>query len=147
MRLVTYRGAIDAAARLGVLDGDDVVDVEKIGALAALGLPSRMLDLIDLGPAALAALQSALDEHRNRWPAGTVTPQSNVKLLAPIPRPRKNIFGIGLNYVEHVAESARTLDTSTELPTQPVIFSKPPTSVIGPGDSIEHNKKITQQLD
>ena len=147
MRLVTYRGAIDAAARLGVLDGDDVVDVEKIGALAALGLPNRMLDLIDLGPAGLAALRSALAEHRNRWPAGTVTPQSNVKLLAPIPRPRKNIFGIGLNYVEHVAESARTLDTSMELPKQPVIFSKPPTSVIGPGDSIEHNKKITQQLD
>ena len=147
MRLVTYRGAIDAAARLGVLDGDDVVDVEKIGALAALGLPNRMLDLIDLGPAAVAALRSALDEHRNRWPVGTVTPQSNVKLLAPIPRPRKNIFGIGLNYVEHVAESARTLDTSMELPKQPVIFSKPPTSVIGPGDSIEHNKKITQQLD
>ena len=42
MRLVTYRGAIDAAARLGVLDGDDVVDVEKIGALAALGLPNRI---------------------------------------------------------------------------------------------------------
>jgi 2-keto-4-pentenoate hydratase/2-oxohepta-3-ene-1,7-dioic acid hydratase in catechol pathway len=28
-----------------------------------------------------------------------------------------------------------------------VIFSKPPTTVIGPGDSIEHNKQITQQLD
>ncbi len=54
----------------------------------------------------------------------------NVKILAPIPRPRKNIFGIGLNYVEHVAESSRTLDTSKELPKQPVIFSKPPTTVI-----------------
>ena len=75
------------------------------------------------------------------------TPASNVRLLAPIPRPRKNIFGIGLNYVEHVAESARTLDTSTDLPKQPVVFSKPPTSVIGPGDAIEHNANITQQLD
>jgi 2-keto-4-pentenoate hydratase/2-oxohepta-3-ene-1,7-dioic acid hydratase in catechol pathway len=70
-----------------------------------------------------------------------------VKLLAPIPRPRKNIFGIGLNYVEHVAESARSLDTSKDLPKQPVIFSKPPTTVIGPGDAIEHNAAITQQLD
>jgi 2-keto-4-pentenoate hydratase/2-oxohepta-3-ene-1,7-dioic acid hydratase in catechol pathway len=70
-----------------------------------------------------------------------------VKLLAPIPRPRKNIFGIGLNYVEHVAESNRSLNTSKDLPTEPVIFSKPPTSVIGPGDAIEHNKSITQQLD
>ena len=74
-------------------------------------------------------------------------PQENVKLLAPIPRPRKNIFGIGLNYVEHVEESSRTLDTSADLPKQPVIFSKPPTTVIGPGDAIEHNARITQQLD
>ena len=73
--------------------------------------------------------------------------RDSVKLLAPIPRPRKNLFGIGLNYVEHVAESARTLDTSKELPKQPVIFSKPPTTVIGPGDAIEHNARITQQLD
>ncbi len=68
-------------------------------------------------------------------------------LLAPIPRPRKNIFGIGLNYVEHVEESSRSLDTSKDLPDKPVIFSKPPTSVIGPGDAVQHNKAITQQLD
>jgi 2-keto-4-pentenoate hydratase/2-oxohepta-3-ene-1,7-dioic acid hydratase in catechol pathway len=74
-------------------------------------------------------------------------PLANVKLLAPIPRPRKNIFGIGLNYVEHVAESSRSLDTAKDLPKQPVIFSQPPTTVIGPGDAIEHNAKITQQLD
>ena len=70
------------------------------------------------------------------WPVGAALPLANVKLLAPIPRPRKNIFGIGLNYVEHVAESSRALDTARELPKQPVIFSKPPTSVIGPDDAI-----------
>ena len=46
-----------------------------------------------------------------------------------------------------MAESSRTLDTSADLPKQPVIFSKPPTTVIGPGDAIEHTAKITQQLD
>ncbi|MES2486201.1 MAG: fumarylacetoacetate hydrolase family protein, partial [Bacteroidota bacterium] len=65
----------------------------------------------------------------------------------PIPRPRKNIFGIGLNYTEHVAESARTLDTAKELPQQAVIFSKPPTAVTGTETNIIHNQKITQQLD
>ncbi|MEY8838965.1 fumarylacetoacetate hydrolase family protein, partial [Cribrihabitans sp. XS_ASV171] len=56
-------------------------------------------------------------------------------------------FGIGLNYTEHVAESARSLDTSAELPQKPIIFSKPPTAVIGPDDPIRHNAAITQQLD
>jgi 2-keto-4-pentenoate hydratase/2-oxohepta-3-ene-1,7-dioic acid hydratase in catechol pathway len=78
---------------------------------------------------------------------GAALPLANVRLLAPIPRPRKNIFGIGLNYVEHVAESSRALDTAKELPKQPIIFSKPPTSIIGPDDAIEHNRTITQQLD
>jgi 2-keto-4-pentenoate hydratase/2-oxohepta-3-ene-1,7-dioic acid hydratase in catechol pathway len=74
-------------------------------------------------------------------------PLQNVRLLAPIPRPRKNIFGIGLNYSEHVNESARSLDTSKELPKQPVVFSKPPTTVIGHGEAVQHNAAMTQQLD
>lgn len=147
MRLVTYRGAVDAAARLGVIEGDLVIDVEGLGERAGLRLPARMLDFIDLGPAALAALRGLLGDFQRQWPSGIAFPLANVRLLAPIPRPRKNIFGIGLNYVEHVAESARSLDTAVDLPKQPVIFSKPPTSVIGPGDAIEHNKRITQQLD
>lgn len=147
MRLVTYRASIEAAARLGAIEGDLVVDVEKLGAKAGAGLPATMLDLIDLGPPALSGLRDALDEFRGRFPAGSALPLANVRLLAPIPRPRKNIFGIGLNYVEHVEESSRALDTAKDLPKQPVIFSKPPTSVIGPGEAIEHNGRLTQQLD
>jgi 2-keto-4-pentenoate hydratase/2-oxohepta-3-ene-1,7-dioic acid hydratase in catechol pathway len=124
-----------------------VVDVERIGAAAGVALPASMLDLIDLGPPATTALKKILSDKAGQWPVGAVLPLANVRLLAPIPRPRKNIFGIGLNYVEHVAESSRALDTAEELPKQPVIFSKPPTSVIGPDDAIEHNKAITQQLD
>lgn len=147
MRLVTYRETIESEARLGVIDGDLVVDVEKIGAKAGLSLPASMLDFIDLGPPAILSLGDTLKEFSGRFPARTAVPLVNVKLLAPIPRPRKNIFGIGLNYLEHVEESSRTLDTANDLPKQPVIFSKPPTSVIGPDEAIGHNRKITQQLD
>jgi 2-keto-4-pentenoate hydratase/2-oxohepta-3-ene-1,7-dioic acid hydratase in catechol pathway len=144
MRLVTYRASIEAAARLGAVVDDLVIDIEKIGAHAGVALPASMLAFIDLGPTASIALKKVLGDYQEGWPVGAAIPLANVKLLAPIPRPRKNIFGIGLNYVEHVAESSRALDTAKELPKQPVIFSKPPTSVIGPH---EHNKAITQQLD
>jgi 2-keto-4-pentenoate hydratase/2-oxohepta-3-ene-1,7-dioic acid hydratase in catechol pathway len=146
MKLVTYRATPEAAARLGVLDGQFVVDVERLGLVEQVALPVTMLDFIQAGPIAVTALQDVLKSSRRRPVDGTL-PLANVKLLAPIPRPRKNIFGIGLNYVEHVAESSRSLDTSKDLPTKPVIFSKPPTTVIGPGDAVEHNKEITQQLD
>jgi 2-keto-4-pentenoate hydratase/2-oxohepta-3-ene-1,7-dioic acid hydratase in catechol pathway len=147
MRLVTYRAEVAAAARLGAIVDGNVVDLARFGAAVGVSIPSTMLDFIDLGPEAVRSTSALLNEYRGRLPFGVAVPASNVKLLAPIPRPRKNIWGIGLNYVEHVAESSRSLDTSKELPKEPVIFSKPPTTVIGPGDAIEHNKEITQQMD
>ena len=147
MKLVTYRESIEAPARLGVIVDDLVVDVEALGEIYGEELPDSMLGLIDAGRPGLEALAECLEEAEGRFPSGTAIALANARLLAPIPRPRKNIFGIGLNYVEHVAESAKSLDTSKDLPKQPVIFSKPPTTVIGPGEAIEHNRKITQQLD
>ena len=147
MRLVTYRAGVEGAARLGVLEGAEVVDVARLGAAAGVALPDRMLDLIDLGPSGLAALRVALDAAAGRFSPGVARPLADLTLLAPIPRPRKNIFGIGLNYVPHIEESARALDTARELPKQPVIFSKPPTAVIGPGEPILHDARLTRQLD
>ncbi|MGE4411786.1 MAG: fumarylacetoacetate hydrolase family protein, partial [Sphingobium sp.] len=134
MRLVTYRATVETEARLGALSGDVVVDLARFGAVKGVPFPSTMLEFIDLGPQAVAVASRLIDEAAGLFPVGTTVPLANVKLLAPIPRPRKNIFGIGLNYTEHVAESAKSLDTSPELPRQPVIFSKPPTSVIGPNE-------------
>ena len=147
MRLVTYRATVEAEARLGVLADDLVIDVETLGTRAGVPLPCRMLDFIDLGPVALSELGHLLAEAGGRWPVGGALPLANVRLLAPIPRPRKNIFGIGLNYIDHVAESAAALDTTPDLPKQPVIFSKPPTTVVGPDEPVVHNARITQQLD
>lgn len=147
MRLVTYRSSVEAEARLGAIVGDVVLDLARFGAAQGGGLPSTMLDFIDLGPAAVSATSALIAEADGTFPLGTAVPLGNVKLLAPIPRPRKNVFGIGLNYTEHVAESARSLDSSPELPREPVIFSKPPTSVIGPDEPILHDRTITQQLD
>lgn len=146
MKLVTYRHN-EGAARLGVLHNNMVVDVKRFGAASQVEFPSTMLEFIDLGPIALDVLSEVLNGADKRLFVGTSYPASNVKLLAPIPRTRKNIFGIGLNYTEHVAESARSLDTSADLPQQPVVFSKPPTTIIANGDPIHHDATLTQQLD
>jgi 2-keto-4-pentenoate hydratase/2-oxohepta-3-ene-1,7-dioic acid hydratase in catechol pathway len=146
MRFVTYR-TVETEPRLGLLHDGLVIDVEYFGDAIGNDMPSTMLDFIDLGPIALRFLQEAVAAATTADLIGTSLPEGNVTLLAPIPRPRKNIFGIGLNYTEHVAESARSLDTSNELPQQPVIFSKPPTAVVAWNDPIRHNATVTQQLD
>jgi 2-keto-4-pentenoate hydratase/2-oxohepta-3-ene-1,7-dioic acid hydratase in catechol pathway len=124
--------------RLGVLREDDtVVDV------AALHGPwSSLLELVRSGPQALADLRALL---AGGIPAHALVPLAEVTLRAPL-RPGK-IVGVGLNYTEHVAESARTLDTDKELPQRPVLFSKPATAVTGPGEPILHNGELTAQLD
>ena len=146
MRPVTYTSGCNGA-RLGILVDGLVVDVERLGASRGLAWPSDMLSLIDNSVTLLPVLKECLASANERLPVGSAVPVEDVKLQAPIPRPRKNIFGIGLNYRAHVAESAKSLDTDKDLPKQPVVFSKPPTSVIGPGAAIQHNAKMTQQLD
>ena len=147
MKLVTYRATVEDDARLGVIVDDLIIDAEALGAAHGEDMPDTMLGLIDTGRPGVAALRALVDAAGDTPPIHTSVPLSNAILCAPIPRPRKNIWGVGLNYTEHVAESARALDTSAELPQQPVLFSKPPTAVIGQGEPIQHNAKMTQQLD
>ena len=147
MKLVTYRATVEDDARLGVIVADLIVDAEALGATHGEDMPDTMLGLIDAGRPGVAALRNMIENAGDTPPLHTSVPLSNAILCAPIPRPRKNIWGVGLNYTEHVAESARALDTSAELPQKPVLFSKPPTAVIGQGEPIQHNSKMTQQLD
>jgi 2-keto-4-pentenoate hydratase/2-oxohepta-3-ene-1,7-dioic acid hydratase in catechol pathway len=129
MLLVTF-SVDDSPARPGTLREGGVVDLgPDFGGL---------LDVIAAGPEVLASLGA-------RIAAAPVRPLDSVRLHAPL-RPGK-IVGVGLNYVEHVEESSRTLDTAKDLPTRPVLFGKPATAVVGPGEPIQHNADLTAQLD
>ena len=145
MKLLTY--SAENTQKLGVLILDTVLDVETLGFKTNETFPKTMLELIDAGLEEVAKIQNAIDHANENVIASCSFPLAEATLLAPIPKPRKNIIGIGLNYTEHVAESARTLDTSNELPQKPVIFSKPPTTVTATHTDILHNPKLTQQLD
>src|SRR5579885_2563007 len=120
MKLVTYRHA--GQVRVGVVQGDQVADVSSVAP--------------DMN-ALIAGGQQALDDARRAAESATKTPLSQVQLLAPIPRPLKNVFCLGLNYREHVAEGAAAgVRSSADAPEWPVWFSKPATAVCGPYDDI-----------
>jgi 2-keto-4-pentenoate hydratase/2-oxohepta-3-ene-1,7-dioic acid hydratase in catechol pathway len=134
MKLVTFDGG--SGARLGALVGDRVVDLA-----AAADVPATMLEFLAQGDAALEKARAALQGS----PAGV--PRSSVKLLAPIPRPSKNVFALGLNYADHVAESAGAQGNAVELPKYPVFFTKVVTSVIGPEDAIPFDGRLSDKWD
>ncbi len=131
MYLVTFE--YGGKAEAGVLSGDK----QRV-----LPLGGTMLEFIDQG-------QAALDRAAQALAAGDVEgiAVAAVRLLAPIPRPRKNIFCIGKNYREHALEFEKTKDAAAAVPKFPVIFSKVPTAVIGPDAVIDSHADLTAELD
>jgi len=77
-------------------------------------------------------------------PSGPGLSVGDVELLAPIPRPARNIFCVGKNYREHVKERPETGDA---IPEAPIIFTKAPSCVIADGRPIELPNGLSQQID
>lgn len=71
---------------------------------------------------------------------------AQAKLDAPL-RPRRNVMCLGLNYAEHARESLAAANKPFELPESPVVFTKSPHSIIGPGDFIPHDPRTSEKLD
>ncbi|WP_078548210.1 fumarylacetoacetate hydrolase family protein [Litchfieldia alkalitelluris] len=70
-------------------------------------------------------------------------PLDEVQIQAPIPRPAKNIFCVGKNYAEHAIE----MGSEADIPEHLMLFTKAPTSVIGPNGTILLHEGVTSQLD
>src|SRR5690606_264066 len=146
MKLLTYLTS-DNEPRAAFIHNNKAVDLEDFGDVANFPLPNNLLELIDMGIEVIDEINSLLEDISENELNEISYDLNEIQITAPIPKPRKNIIGIGLNYTEHVAESARTLDTTGKLPQKPIIFSKPPTTVTGPNTNVLLNKNLTQQLD
>lgn len=146
MKLLTYKTQ-DTEPRLGFIHNNQVIDMQDFGEISNFPLPNDMLELIDMGFEIIPEITEMIAETPENFFEEIAYEMDEVTILAPIEKPRKNIIGIGLNYTEHVAESARTLDTTGKLPTKPIIFSKPPTTVTATNTEIIKNTKLTSQLD
>jgi 2-keto-4-pentenoate hydratase/2-oxohepta-3-ene-1,7-dioic acid hydratase in catechol pathway len=141
MRFVTFSSASQPTPRIGIVMDGEVKDLKQ-ALSGVVDVPDRLIDYISAGPELHARVRAAQDTLAS---APSVGNADEVTLHAPL-RPGK-VVGVGLNYVEHVEESSRSLDTDKDLPTRPVLFSKPGTAVIGPNQPIRHNSDLTQQLD
>jgi 2-keto-4-pentenoate hydratase/2-oxohepta-3-ene-1,7-dioic acid hydratase in catechol pathway len=99
--------------------------------------------MLQAGDAALAAVRALAV----RPPRERIVTAASLRLLAPFPHPRKNVFCVGRNYKEHIIEAARARGVEPTFPKVPEFFTKPPTAVIGPEAGIERHRANTSQLD
>ncbi|XP_052661521.1 fumarylacetoacetate hydrolase domain-containing protein 2-like [Harpia harpyja] len=129
MRLVRFRGAGGAEPRLGLEEaaGGNVVDLSA----AEPALPRSMRAFLESGQSGLAAAQRALESGQHRLPRETV------RLLAPVGDPEK-VICVGLNYRDHC------LEQNVKIPTEPIIFNKFPSTIIGPFDDIVHPEESSE---
>jgi 2-keto-4-pentenoate hydratase/2-oxohepta-3-ene-1,7-dioic acid hydratase in catechol pathway len=106
MKLATFAAAGSETPQAGEVRGDAVV---------AFADGTTVLDRLASG---------------DRTPAdGESYRLEDVRLLAPVPQPRA-IFGIGLNYAAHAAE------TGQQVPDAPIVFMKLPGSSVPPNDAV-----------
>jgi 2-keto-4-pentenoate hydratase/2-oxohepta-3-ene-1,7-dioic acid hydratase in catechol pathway len=132
MRLLTYVAKKKGAApRVGVMLGPEHVMEVKV---------PDMISLIASGRAGLSKIRKSLKK-------GKGIALSSIHVLAPIPRPRKNVFCVGWNYVEHFEEGAKARTNVTEMPAHPTFFTKSPTTVNGPYDRIPLHAGVTDKID
>jgi 2-keto-4-pentenoate hydratase/2-oxohepta-3-ene-1,7-dioic acid hydratase in catechol pathway len=141
MQLVIFSQGTDKSSnnkRLGVIEGASIADLSQVQ-----GAPQSMVECCALGKGGADRLTNFV-EKAPRLPLASVT------LHAPFPRPARNIFCVGKNYHEHAREFAQSgFDASAKeiVPEAPVIFTKPPSAVIGPGDAIPGYLDPTSSVD
>lgn len=104
-------------------------------------LPETIEELVTLGDEGVLALATALEKHKES-PVAVPYHLQDVVLEAPI-RPHRNIICVGKNYREHVAE----FDKSAQEPEHPVFFTKLPSAVIGPKQTIPLHPNATSMVD
>lgn len=135
MRLISLHepGDVQRAARLGVVSGDRALAATALAADA----PATMDQLLADTSAGLDGLTAAWDAERIERDG---VPLDRLTLTSPVPRPGK-VVAIGRNYPDHAAEQGAVP------PSEPLIFAKFTTSVIGHGDEIRWDPALTDQVD
>jgi 2-keto-4-pentenoate hydratase/2-oxohepta-3-ene-1,7-dioic acid hydratase in catechol pathway len=142
MKFVSYATASRSSYGLLSEEGD-LLDLPAAAKHAGGTLPERLAGFIAAG---VPALELARQLAAGDW-APFRKAAHDVKLLAPIPRPAKNVFCVGRNFRDHVAEGYRAAGRETKLPEFPQFFTKPPTAVVGPDESFPLDPAVTRALD
>ncbi|MCX7342351.1 MAG: fumarylacetoacetate hydrolase family protein [Hyphomicrobiales bacterium] len=146
MKLATvrYEGRFAAAAMLQSGSALRLADAARL----AGGSPEpfgSLQTIIEGGDTALAHIRQLVASAAAHHSA--IIQPADVKLAAPLPHPRKNVFCVGRNYVEHIAEGERAQNIKVGISEHPVFFTKPATAVVGPGDTVPLFAHVSRQID
>lgn len=143
-KLLTFEA--DGYRRWGVLSADEqgVYSADALEEAFFTPLTETLSEFIRQGNDSLSALAYALEQNE-KTQAVSPMPLNRIRIVSPLPENERNIFCIGKNYPDHIAEFERT--AKADIPAHPVIFTKAAAAVIGTEDTIQAHAALTKELD
>jgi 2-keto-4-pentenoate hydratase/2-oxohepta-3-ene-1,7-dioic acid hydratase in catechol pathway len=146
MRVATIKVENESLAAVILADGT-ALRLEAAAKSAGLNASAfaSVQSVIEGGQATLAAIEGLIAKAASLGTA--VVKADDFALLAPLARPTKNVFCVGRNYAEHIAEGERAQNIKVGITEHPVFFTKPRTAVIGPGQAVPLFSHISSQID
>jgi 2-keto-4-pentenoate hydratase/2-oxohepta-3-ene-1,7-dioic acid hydratase in catechol pathway len=143
MKFVTY--IRNGSSKVGLMDEqmEHVIDLHAVQKKVAgkNTIPVEMVDCLRNSENFLKDVHELIEHFGNQTEYRY--PLAEIEIQAPIPRPAKNIFCVGKNYAAHAIE----MGSEADIPEHPMIFSKTPTTVVGPEATVLHHRYITECLD
>lgn len=120
---------------------------ETPGDIGALLSEGSLQAIIEAGSAATTVIHTLISDAESKKHDLHCHGLKDVTLLAPLPIPRKNVFCVGRNYAEHIAEGERAQNKKIGVTEHPVFFTKPSTAVIGPDADIPIFPSVSESID
>ncbi len=155
MKLASFSTTAIPKVRIGIVQDNEIIDVDLAARALNIIPHEQMLDLLDHYGQGMRELNAILDKAGGRpfsevktfTEIGAVHNLSDIQLAAPIPRPRKNLMCLGWNYADHAKETALIRGQDTKAPEYPVIFTKAPTTVNSPYGNIIIDPQVSVEID
>jgi 2-keto-4-pentenoate hydratase/2-oxohepta-3-ene-1,7-dioic acid hydratase in catechol pathway len=155
MRLATIElgGRLSAAI---ILQDGAAVALDAAAAAMGTDLPPEVAaafssgglrDVIAEGPVALEVARLVADVAAAGRLPGALHRAGTFGLRAPLPHPAKNVFCVARNYAEHIAEGERAQNIKIGVSEYPGFFTKAPTTVAGPGDTVPIFPHVSAAVD
>jgi len=128
---------LNGARRVGVVS-DDGLHIQTL-ALSTAEARLGVLALVERSAQGLSPPQAE----------GAAIPINAVRLEAPFPLPRRNIWCVGRNYHAHAKELQASVfkDNSAAVEAWPIVFTKVPECVVGPADNVQIPHGVSEQID
>lgn len=145
MRWMTFEHQGRESYGLEMAEREQVVDLPATGMLLGWEpVPSTLLEAIHDTDLLVNRTEEIIARVEKGETDGlSILSLNEVQRLAPIPKPSKNVLCIGKNYADHAIE----MGGQEAIPDAPIVFTKAPTTVIGPDQPVNGHFNITQELD